>query len=92
MAVHNRLWFTIKLTNQQIKGWDKPQTCLRGVLGKLKVCLGQQVVVNCQCYARDQFLEDVLPKLVCLLDVLWQNATIGCKERRGAYWLEQYST
>lgn len=87
MAVHSHLWFMINATNQQIKSWDKPQTCLHGVLGKLKVCLEQQTVVNCQCYTRDQFL-DVLPKLVCVLDVVLQNTTAGCKERRGPYLLQ----
>lgn len=76
----------INTTNQQIKDWNKPQTFLQAVLGKLKICFKQQIVVSCQCQTRDQFLEDMFPKLVCVLDVVPQNARGSGKERRGSYW------
>lgn len=41
MAVHNPLRFMINTTNQQIKDWNKPQTFLQAVLGKLKICFKQ---------------------------------------------------
>lgn len=49
MAVHNPLQFMINISNQQIKDWNKPQTFLEAVLGKLKVCFKQQIAVNCRC-------------------------------------------